>query len=157
MEIQKDIYNSKVKDCIKRLKESKAAFLYDWMLKIDPKVTYERENEFFLTEFREISWPNDTEILKEGDLSKELFIVREGNFMLLKSLDSNSPLENKYYSVTRRNKQYNMMILGENSILGEDGYWGKLKNSYSLKSISTKSIVYCIKTDSFNERFTNIK
>lgn len=77
------------------MKEAKAVFLYTWMHKINPKILYERTKDFLLLNFQEHTCFKNMEIVKEGDASNKLIILKEGTFMLAKSLHSMNPFDRK--------------------------------------------------------------
>ena len=77
------------------MKEAKAVFLYDWVTKIDQKIVYERVKEFFLHEFHEVKLCKNSTILRQGEVSSDVFVVKEGAFSLSKTIDLNDPLYNK--------------------------------------------------------------
>jgi len=84
LEISKDVYNFKVKDSVRKMKEAKAVYLYELTPKIYEKHLYERVKEFLLKEFVEIKVCKNFEILKQGAKSNQLMIIKEGNFLLTK-------------------------------------------------------------------------
>ena len=93
--------------------------------------------------FREITYWKDAEILKEGEKSSKLFILKEGNFVVTKIINAKNMFEMK--------KKQRLMFLSMNSIVGEDGYcFGKL-NSYSLSWCSPKSVVLEINSKIFSK------
>ena len=74
------------------MKETKAVFLYDWYSKIDLKVIYERVKEFFLNDFQEIECCKHATILHQGKMSNDLMIIKEGSFILTKTINLADPL-----------------------------------------------------------------
>lgn len=95
LEIKKDLFNTKFKERVKKMKEAKAVFIYNWMAKISPKLVYERVKEFLLNHFREIHICKDKEIIKEGEKSNKLIILKEGNFVLTKTIKTNNVFDSK--------------------------------------------------------------
>lgn len=77
------------------MKEAKAVFLYTWMHKTNPKILYERIKDFLLLNFQELTCFKNVEIIKEGEVSNKLIILKEGTFMLAKSLNSKNPFDRK--------------------------------------------------------------
>jgi CRP-like cAMP-binding protein len=107
------------------------------MVDINPMVFYERVKDFCLMNFQELTYPKDTEIIKEGERSNKLIILKEGAFMLAKSLESVNPFDRETGNIStlehlapqgkskilkKNNNQQKLIILSPNSIVGEDGY-----------------------------------
>lgn len=122
MEIHKELYNTKIKEYVKRSKEAKADYLYKWLSKIDDKMLYERTKEFLLKEFQEIQYPKNTEIIKENQPSNNIMILKEGNFAISKKVIQPKCTKNSQLRPKLKRRQQVIMILGPNSIVGEDGY-----------------------------------
>lgn len=118
LEISKDVYNAKVKDCVKKLKEAKAVFISNWIKEFDHKLVYEKVKEFILKEFKEVMYPKGTQILTQGEKSKELIFIKDGSFTLSKA--------------TASGKQSKILIISPGSVVGEDAFCYSNPNSYSL-------------------------
>mmetsp|Transcript_7517 Transcript_7517/g.7056 ORF Transcript_7517/g.7056 Transcript_7517/m.7056 type:complete len:175 (+) Transcript_7517:467-991(+) len=54
--IKRDLFSLKFKEYVKRVKESKAVFIYNWLVSIDPKIEYERVKDFLLAKFKEVQY-----------------------------------------------------------------------------------------------------
>lgn len=95
IEIKKQVYNGKIKECVKKMKEVNAVFLHDWISRFDKKIIYERVKDFFLNDFNEIELPKNSTILNQNEKSNEMFIVKQGVFSLVKTINLSDPFYDK--------------------------------------------------------------
>jgi len=57
-----------------------------------------------------------------------------------------------YYQKVNEIEKEILLILGPNSIIGEDGYLYDQNNSYSVKCMSSDAVVYSIDSERFTKR-----
>lgn len=77
------------------MKEVNAVFLHDWISRFDKKIIYERVKDFFLNDFNEIELPKNSTILNQNEKSNEMFIVKQGVFSLVKTINLSDPFYDK--------------------------------------------------------------
>jgi CRP-like cAMP-binding protein len=157
MEIHKELYNTKIKDRVKKLKEAKADYLYEWLSKIDKNILYERTKEFLLNEFQEVQYSKNTEIIKENQPSSNIMILKEGNFAISKKIIQPKTAYKSPLKAKLGKRQQIIMILGPNSIVGEDGFCFLQPSSYTLTCISPKCTILTIPTKKFQTRFGSLQ
>lgn len=90
------------------MKEAKAVFLYDWIKKVNNLFVYERVKDYLLTQFQEIIYTHaniyskSTYIIKEGEESKHIMIIKEGTFAISKNIGTQSSKNSKISILTFR-------------------------------------------------------
>lgn len=101
---------------------------------------------------KEASFTRGQNIFIEGEQAKEIFIVRDGECKLCKSI-AKPPLSMNVKKIIRR-QLHTAKRLGKGSMIGEDDVFNKTARTYTCICASTTATVYVIPSIDFFNRIT---
>ena len=109
--------------------------------------------DFFMKNFIQEKVKIHSKIVKEGTDSNKIIIIKSGTFALIKKLI----VDTGYYEEHKQKEKEIIMILGPNSIVGEDGFLFGTTNSYTVKSLWSDGVIYTIDSAKFAKKMNPFK
>ena len=102
---------------------------------------------------KEVAFTKGQVIFNEGDLAKEIYIIREGECKLTKIIQKPSTSAGVRRLILKR--VYTAKRIGKGSMIAEDDIMSKLPHSYSCLCTSDTVFLYVIPAEDFFSRITN--
>lgn len=153
MKINQNIFKTEMKESARQIKEAKAVFIFYNMPYKSKGFGYMRFKDFFMKNFFLEKVNFNRKILRQGEKSKKIMIIFQGIFALVKKVS----LTYGYFEKQNVVEKDIFLILGQGSIIGEDGFLDDNLNSYSVKSLSENGAVYSIDAEKFSKRMEPYK
>lgn len=148
LKIKKSVFKNEIKESIRKIKEAKAVFIFNSFPQYTKSMSYTRFKDFIMRYFKPEKILMNSLVIEQGCPSDSLMIVKQGLFALIKGVKT---IQGYYKRVNSYDKEI-FLILGPNSIIGEDGYLFDTNYSYSVKAITSDAMVYKIDTDRFAKK-----